>query len=213
MRKEIAGIVIPDTKLAKEATELVREVSPVSIFNHALRSYIFGAALGNKLNKKYDAEMLYLSAIMHDLGVVERFIGPARFEIDGADAAADFLTKHQYPAEKIALVWDAIALHTSVEIAIRKAPEVALVQMGTFTDVGFLDDGMLPASFLEEIFEAVPLLGFHQAFTEAVTEVLRRKPHTAYVSFLADIVRNEIHGEASPKVCSHIPRPPFDNQA
>ncbi|MGO4269104.1 phosphohydrolase, partial [Paenibacillus sp. TAF58] len=72
------------------------------------------------MGKKFDAELLYLSAIIHDLGILERFIGPSRFDVDGADAAAAFLQEHAYPSEKISLVWDAIALHASMEIAARK---------------------------------------------------------------------------------------------
>ncbi|MFC3773743.1 HD domain-containing protein [Paenibacillus sp. GCM10012303] len=212
MIKEIAGIVLPDTKLSKEATELVREVSPAPIFNHVLRSYLFGASIGNRMNKKYDAELLYLSAIMHDLGVVERFIGEARFEIDGADAAADFLTKHQYPAEKISIAWDAIALHTSIEIAARKEPEVALLHFGTFRDAGFILDDTLPPSFMEEVYEAVPQLGIEQAFTAALAEVLRRKPHTAYLTFLAEIVNEHVHDDVHPNACDHFPWKPHDKK-
>ena len=72
--------------------------------------------------------------MMHDLGLTERYMADARFEIDGADAAAGILGARDYPEAKIDIVWEAIALHASMEIAARRCPEVALVHIGTFMD-------------------------------------------------------------------------------
>src|SRR5262249_30148278 len=133
--REVAGIRIPDSTLALDATEIVRAASSPSLFNHAVRTYLFGELLGRSMAYVYDSELLYLSAIMHDLGLTDTFAGQGRFEVDGADAAQTFLSARGVSQEKIALAWDAIALHTSAGIADRKQPQVALVHSGAAVDV------------------------------------------------------------------------------
>jgi HD superfamily phosphodiesterase len=130
MVHEVSGVKLPDTKLATEATELVRQASPLPLFNHCVRTYVFADSLGKKMNKHYDSELLYLACVMHDLGLVEKYIKDAEFEIDGADAALDFLTHRGYSPERVSVVWEAIALHASMEIPLRRQSEVALVHMG-----------------------------------------------------------------------------------
>jgi hypothetical protein len=205
----VSGITIPDTKLANEATALVKQVASGPLFNHCVRSYFFAAALGKRLNKPFDAEILYLASVMHDLGVVEKYIGPARFEIDGADAATAFLRERSYPEDKTSLVWDAIALHSSMEIAERKQTEVALLHLGVFMDAG-RNASQLPSDFFDEIFQSFPRDGFSAEFYNSLAEVLRRKPHTAYLSFKADIARRHVQGFNPPNFCDMIPPPPFN---
>jgi hypothetical protein len=135
LRREIAGIRIPDSRLALEAEEVVRESSPRCLLNHAFRTYLFGELLGRCRKLKYDSELLFVGAVMNDLGLSEKFAGQERFEVDGADAARTFLAQRGVSEEKNAVVWDAIALHTSVGIADRKQPEIALVHFGAGIDV------------------------------------------------------------------------------
>jgi HD superfamily phosphodiesterase len=54
-----------------------------------------------------DRELLYLGAIMHDLGLTERFDAEQRFEVNGADAARAFVLEHGLSDEKAEIVWDA----------------------------------------------------------------------------------------------------------
>lgn len=209
MTSTIDGITIPDTKLANEATSLVKEVATTSLFNHSVRSYLFAAAIGKSMQKPFDEELLYLAAVMHDLGVVEEYIGPARFEIDGADAAAAFLEERNYSEAKTALVWDAIALHSSMEIAERKQTEVGLLHLGVFMDAG-RNAARLPLAFFNEVFAAYPRDGFSAEFYQRLAEVIRRKPHTAYLNFKTDIARRHVHGFNPPNFCDLIPPPPFN---
>jgi HD superfamily phosphodiesterase len=95
---------IPDSTIAKEATELLLEVSPAFLANHCLRTFVFGDLLGQAANLNYDLEILYLGSLLHDLGLTERFDGTEPFEIDGANAAYAFLKEHGLPLEKAALV-------------------------------------------------------------------------------------------------------------
>ena len=209
MPKEIAGIRIPDTRLAVETMELVREVSPPALFNHVVRTYIFGAQVGRNLDLHYDAEVVFVAALMHDLGLTPPYIGPGRFEVDGADAAAKFLSDHAVAADKVALVWDAIALHSSNGIAERKQPEVALVHFGAAVDV---DGSMLdhiPVEVVQQTLATYPRLGFKKAFLEAIAEVLRQKPATGFLNFMEGIGKRYVPGFQPPDVCEIIMAAPY----
>src|SRR5262245_19751112 len=125
----------PDSELCRRATSLVAELSPPFLFNHCVRSFLFADAIGQRDGLKYDRELLYLSAMLHDLGLTESYVGAdQRFELEGADRAREFLVERGLPDEKADVVWDAIALNTSFGIALRKGPEVALTHLGVSAD-------------------------------------------------------------------------------
>lgn len=126
----------PDSEIARKATRLVAETSPQFLYHHAIRAFLFGDALGRRDGLKYDRELLYLGAIMHDLGLNDRFFGEQRFEVEGADVAHRFAIENKLSDEKAEIIWDAIALHTTVGVALRKRPEIALVCLGTSADTG-----------------------------------------------------------------------------
>ncbi len=210
MPKEIAGIRIPDTSLAIAATELVREVSSPALFNHVVRTYIFGEQVGRNLGMRYDTELVYIAALMHDLGLTPPFIGTARFEVDGADAAARFLAEHSVAADKIDLVWDAIALHSSNGIADRKQPEVALVHFGAAVDVVGAMPDQIPAEVVHQTLAAYPRLGFKKAFLEAIADVLRKKPETGFLTFMEGIGKRYIPEFQPPDVCEMILGAPYN---
>ena len=110
----IEAIGIPDTKLGKQITELVRDTEPELLFNHSSRVYYFGALTGLRRGLRFDREMLYAGAMFHDMGLTpEHSSQTERFEVDGASAARDFLKAHKIAQSDIDLVWAAIALHTT----------------------------------------------------------------------------------------------------
>lgn len=184
--REIAGVRVPDTALAKTVATLVREASRPGLFNHVVRSYVFGTKAGEVMGLKFDAEQLFVAAIMHDLGLTEPYLADARFELDSADAAAKILRDNQYPESKIDLVWQAIALHSTREIPERMDPIIALVHLGAFMDGGFKAE-LLTRKDLGELLEALPRLDSQGGFIESLADVLRKKPHTAYLAFERDI--------------------------
>ncbi|MDQ3765686.1 MAG: HD domain-containing protein [Actinomycetota bacterium] len=112
----------PDSKITSEATDLARQAYPPFLFNHCVRTFWFADKLAAS-GLRFDREIVYIAAILHDLGVREPYDRGRRFEVDGAQATRDFLEGHAYPEEKIEMVWDAIALHTLPSIADYKAPE------------------------------------------------------------------------------------------
>jgi hypothetical protein len=122
----VAGVRLVDSKVARAATQLSREVSPPYLFNHAVRTFLFGSLIGRKLRQKFDKEVFYLACILHDLGLTERFEGELPFEIQGAEAAKAFLEEIAYAKDKIGVVWDGIAMHASF-IGHYKQLEIRLV--------------------------------------------------------------------------------------
>jgi hypothetical protein len=111
---EVSEVRVPDSPLAIETTRFVSRITPLWLMNHVMRTYIFAELLGRKDKMKYDHEILYLGAIMHDLGLTDEFAGTQRFELDGADAARRFLLRQGVPKARVDLVWDAISFHTIV---------------------------------------------------------------------------------------------------
>src|SRR3954447_21752482 len=96
------ALVIPDSLLAKEATEVLREHSTDLLFNHSIRVYLFAAEQGRQRKLRFDPELLYVAAAFHDLGLIKKFSSPdERFEVDGATAARQFLTAHKVPEEQV----------------------------------------------------------------------------------------------------------------
>jgi hypothetical protein len=183
----------PDTEICIAAMGLARDHSPPFLFNHVMRTFAFGRAAGALQRAKYDEEMFFLGAMLHDLGLVEQFIREDRFEIDGADAAADFLSRQGYCDKKIAVIWDAIALHTTLGISQRKQPEIALVQLGAGIDVGAVPRSLLTPESMEIILSEFPRLGFKKAMLEAMGAVVRRKPMTGAVNLMGEIGRKQEH--------------------
>jgi len=186
--KTVAGIKIPDSTITRQATELLIEHGSGLLYNHSLRTFLFGALKGARKQIGYDAEILYVSSIFHDLGLVPHYSSQdKRFEVDGANAARDFLRSHGLPEKSLQLVWDAIALHTSPGIAAYKEAEVALLNYGVALDVvgkGYAD---LPEKAKQEILLSFPRTDFKKNVIPTFFEGFRHKPQTTYGSINADI--------------------------
>ena len=191
MTKEIAGIKIPDSQLAKDAADILRDHGNDLLWNHSNRVFLFGAVNGNKAKQNHDLELLYVSALFHDLGLTKEFSSPdLRFEVDGANAARSFLQQYQIPDESIRLVWDAIALHTTPGIAEHKESEVALLFSGVGMDV--MGDGFeqFPVDLREEIIKAFPRNNFKQEIIPAFYEGFKHKPETTFGNMKEDVIKH-----------------------
>jgi hypothetical protein len=157
-RYSLAELAIPDSEIASKVTSLVTEVAPAFLVNHSIRSYLFGAALGLRDGLKFDREVLYLGAVMHDLGLTSYCSGPDAFELEGAQSARAFLLDSRYDARKADIVHEAIALHTSIGLAAGREPEIALVQLGSGLDMVGLRSNDLAAEMVKEVLDVHPRL-------------------------------------------------------
>ncbi len=186
--RSIAGITIPDSKIADQATELLLEHGTEFIYNHSLRVFLFSSLNGNRNNLKYDAELLYVSSVFHDLGLTKRYSSPdRRFEVDGANAARDFLQSHGLPKESLQLVWDTIALHTTIGIAEYKEPEVALMYSGVGLDVMGEGYENLSVENREEILSHFPRNDFKKKIIPTFFSGFEHKTETTFGNIKADV--------------------------
>ncbi len=143
----VEGIRVPDSSLAREITELVRDTESALLFHHSSRVYHWGALAGKRRSLKFDRELLYAGAMFHDMGLTPAHCSAhERFEVDGANAARDFLRSHRIVQRDIDTVWTAIALHTTPGIPQHMHPVVALVTAGVEMDVlglGYAESSVL----------------------------------------------------------------------
>ncbi|MFJ4922451.1 HD domain-containing protein [Streptomyces sp. NPDC088725] len=189
MSERIAGIEIPDSGLAAEATELIRDTAGPLLYDHSRRVFLFGSLQGRRRELSYDPELLYIGAMFHDLGLTEGYrASRQRFELDGADAARDFLLRHGLPQDSARVVWTAIALHTTPGIPAHMEPEIALVTAGVELDV--LGMGLTNVS--DEVRAAVvaahPRPDFKRRILRAFTQGIEHRPETAFGNVKADVL-------------------------
>ncbi|QXE35553.1 HD domain-containing protein [Streptomyces sp. GMY02] len=189
MTERIADIEIPDSGLVKEATELVRDIESPLLYDHSRRVFLFGSLQGRRRGLAYDPELLYIGAMFHDLGLTERYrTSHQRFEIDGADAARDFLLGQGLPAESARLVWTAIALHTTPEIPAHMEPEVALVTAGVEFDVLGIGLDTVPENVRNAVVAAHPRPDFKHRILRAFTDGIQHRPETTFGNVKADVL-------------------------
>ncbi|WP_329124394.1 HD domain-containing protein [Streptomyces sp. NBC_01465] len=189
MTTHIAGVEIPDSALAREATELVRDTAGPLLYDHSRRVYLFGALRGRRRDLAFDPELLYVAALFHDLGLTQKYAASEqRFEIDGADAARDFLLRHGLTAERARVAWTAIALHTTPEIPYRMEPEVALVTAGVEVDVLGLGFDEVGDAQREAVVTAHPRPDFKRRILAAFTEGIAHRPASAFGNVKSDVL-------------------------
>src|SRR6476619_5984313 len=194
-RTSIAGVPIPDGSIAREATEFVQDVSTQLLFDHSRRVFLWASLQGENLGLDYDPELLYVGAMFHDIGLVEGHRSEhERFEIDGANAARDFLERHALPEKKVMTVWESIALHTTPEVPRYKQPEVRLVTLGVEYDVLGLHFDELTSEQRDAVLEAHPRTNFKNGIVEAFSAGIRGKPETAFGTMNTDVLEATMPG-------------------
>ncbi len=190
MSTTIAGISIPDSQLAREATDLVRDTETGLLFHHSRRVFLFGALTGDRKGLRYDPELLYIGAMFHEHGIDEAVQQRAR-TLRGRwrQRRQDFLRQHGIAEASIDLVWDAIALHTTPGIPQHKKPEVALVTAGVEMDVLGLGFPNVSDAHRADVVAAHPRGGqFKQDIVEAFYQGIKHKPETTFGNVKADVL-------------------------
>src|SRR6201984_3179981 len=152
-----------------------------------MRSWLFVVLLAEGAKPAPDPELLAVSAILHDLGLTDRYSALERFEVDGANAAGSFLKERGIPAHQIQLVWDAIAPHTTRSIALHKEPEVAMTHSGIAMDVIGAGLNVIPQEKVRAILAGFPRLSMKKQFQDRLCSLVRQKPATSDDNVLRDI--------------------------
>lgn len=193
MTQTIEAMDIPDSKLAREITELVRDTEPPLLFHHSSRVYLWGAMAGRRRGLRFDPELLYAGAMFHDMGLVPRHSSPdQRFEVDGANVARDFLRSHGIIGQDIDTVWTAIALHTTPGIPQHMHPVVALVTAGVEMDVLGIAYGDYSAAERDAVLRSHPRAQhFKEAIIQAFYDGIKKKPATTFGNVKADVLADK----------------------
>ncbi|CRZ14252.1 HD domain-containing protein [Mycolicibacterium neworleansense] len=190
LTNNIAGIELPDTALVRDTTEYIRDVEDDLLFHHSRRVFYFGALQGVRRGLKPDLELLYVGAMFHDIGLTERYrtASQLRFEVDGADAARDFLLQRGVDEVAARKVWLGIALHTTPGIPEFLDPEIALVTAGVETDVLGIGRDKLTPDDLVAVTAVHPRPDFKNRILRAFTDGVRQRPGSTFGTVNADVL-------------------------
>ena len=187
----IADIVIPDTPLVRDATAFIRDVENDLLFHHSRRVFLFGALQGIRRGLQPDLELLYVGAMFHDIGLTDRYRTSAlRFEVDGANAAREFLLDRGADEGDARKVWLSVALHTTPNVPEFLEPEIALVTAGVETDVLGIGRDDLPPDALEVVTAAHPRPDFKRRILQAFTDGMKHRPETTFGTVNADVLEH-----------------------
>jgi hypothetical protein len=200
-----ADLAFPTTRVARAARQLVTDEQQPYLRNHSLRSFLFGRAAaaqaGRRPGQDYNAEVMFLICVLHDMGLTERAATSQRFELDGADFAARFLEQHGITDRRVDTVWDGIALHTSFGFhqspvfARRRPPEIAIAQDGIGIDLTGSPD-QLPARYAERVHAAYPRHGGARTLTDTIVAQGLADPRKAPPMTLPGEILHQRHPEA-----------------
>jgi hypothetical protein len=203
---KIDGVAVPDSKMASDATEIVRDTASPLLFNHSSRVYDFGALAGQRRGLPFDAELLYVGAMFHDLGLTARHSRKTdRVGVDGANAARDFLRQHRIDQQDIDTVWTAIAMHTTPGIPQNMPPVIALVNAGVLMDVLGVEYEQFTEVQRTSVVEAYPRAPrIDEEIIQAFYDGVKHKPETAHGTVMADVLAYKDSNFQRIDVCSRI---------
>lgn len=190
MTLTIADVTVPDSALAKAATQLVRDTEGDLLFHHSRRVFLWGALTGIRRDLPYDPELLYIGAMFHDMGLTPAFASPdLRFEVDGANAARDFLSAYGLPERDVDDVWASIALHTTPGVPEHMRSTVALVTAGVEMDVLGIGYDAFSVEQRAQVCAHHPRGdNFKEGIIDAFAEGTIKKPLTTFGNVKADVL-------------------------
>lgn len=212
MITDLGNIKVPDSKIITEAQDLVHEYGNELIWNHSNRVYLFGAVKGDQDKMNYDHELLYISALFHDLGLTKQFSSDdLRFEVDGANAARQFLNTHNITPNQVQLVWDAIALHTTPGVAEHKESEVALLFHGVGMDVMGDNFNQFSEDIRKSVIQKFPRKNFKNDIIQAFYDGIKHKPETTFGNMKEDVIKHFQPDYANDNFCTCILHSKWDS--
>jgi hypothetical protein len=179
------GMPVPDSAIARRAEDLIADVAPAFLVNHSVRAYAWAVELARHDKLEFDAEILYVSAILHDVGLVAAYDMGACFEIDGAIAAERFALQEGQPEERARAIYDVIALHMLAEAPPGSTSEVVLLNDSTGVDVTGYRIGDVRAKAVPGVLAAYPRLEFKRDFAARFVDQATRKPSCRVAEMVA----------------------------
>jgi len=194
LRREIAGVTVPDTPLVVHSMEEARNLSEPYLFNHAVRSWLFAVQLAELQGLSYDEEVVAVASLLHDVGLTRECQGKRRFEVEGADAARHLAKAEGMDDRRLQLLWYCVALNATLSISPYAEPEVGICTAGAGADFAGLLYERIPKASAARIFDAFPRLRMKHQLKECLCAVARARPETTYENFVRDFGERFIEG-------------------
>jgi hypothetical protein len=166
----------PDSQIARRAETYLRSTAEPSLVNHCLRSYLWGVALAEAERLDYDPEVFFVSAALHDLGLVSDFDNGAPFEVDSGAATYSFALSLGWDEGKALTAEAAVVLHVAANVTLDHGAEAYLLWHGTSVDVSGQRLVELSAATVTQVLTAHPWLDFTDHFGELFAQQAREKP-------------------------------------
>jgi HD domain len=205
----LAGISVPDTPLVERALVYAHRECVAWLFNHVVRSWLFAARIGQLRNVDHDAEVVALGTLLHDITLDERFEGPHRFEVEGADLARVFARQGGVDERRAQLIWDSVALNSTPSIGLYREAEVALCTAGICLDVVGLPSELIPAPEIAGIVSKFPRLEMQRRLTGCFCRIAETRPEPTYDRFVRDFGEHYIPGYRAPSSVDLVSNAPF----
>ncbi|ARO34238.1 metal-dependent phosphohydrolase HD domain-containing protein (plasmid) [Rhizobium sp. NXC14] len=205
----LAGVSVPDTPLVNKTIDYARKNCEPYLFNHVVRSWLFAVRLGQIDSIEHDAEVVAVGTLLHDITLNERFAGPRRFEVEGADLARTFATQSGVDGRRAQLIWDSVALNSTPSIGLYKEPEVALCTAGIGLDVIGWRYSALSSGDMARIVSEFPRLEMKQKMTKCFCCIVERNAETTYDNFARDFGERFVQGYKAPSVVDLVLNAPF----
>ena len=197
-RRQIGGVTVPDTPLVARAMEEARAVSEPYLFNHAVRSWLFGVRIAELNGARYDAEVVAVSSLLHDFGLTTSCKGERRFEVEGADHARTLAQQGGLGDRRAQLIWYCVALNATLSISPYAEPEVGICTVGAGIDyAGFLAE-RIPKAEMASILAAFPRLEMKRRLTDCLCGIAKARPQTTYDNFIRDFGERFVPGYKPP---------------
>ncbi|AZO05156.1 MULTISPECIES: hypothetical protein [unclassified Mesorhizobium] len=206
----LAGVLVPDTPLVQQALDHTSQESEPYLFNHVVRSWLFAERIGQLRNIDHDAEVVAVGVLLHDLTLNQRFNGPRRFEVEGADLARAFARQAGVDEHRAQLIWDSVALNSTPSIGLYKEAEVALCTAGICLDVVGLQYEIIPAMEIARIVTEFPRLDMKRRMTQCFCHIAKTRPETTYDNFIRDFGERYVPGYRASSSVDLVANAPFD---
>ena len=187
---KLPTIEIRDSKLARDVTQFIRDTESDLLFHHSSRVFCWGAMAGTRRDMAFDPELLYTAAMFHDIGLTSQYENSQlRFEVDGANAARNFLRSYGVTESDLQIVWNAVALHTTPGIPEFMDPEIALLQSGAGMDVAGRGYDQFTDEERQAVVQAFPREDdFKYGIIDAFYHGMKHRPHTTFGTFNDDVL-------------------------
>lgn len=187
---DVQAICLPDSRISVQASELASELCEPWLFNHSIRTYLWGAMLAQVNRIKFDDELFFTASVLHDLGLTSRHLcqdaSCSCFAVEGARAARQFVSKEGWSNQRCDQLAEAISLHLNVRVGLQHGAEAHLLHAGASLDIIGARARQLDADAVSHVLGLYPKLSFKTDMTDAMKNQARVRP-TSRAAFLVGL--------------------------